>query len=114
MDDRERGRQRLDEIAPEFLGRPGVGFGRMFGSDGLSIRGKFFAFTAHTGDLVVKLDRDRIGALGLDNMVMRGRPMAEWAVVPLAEGADRWRAVAEEGLAFVDSITPGAADAPTP
>ena len=41
-------------------------------------------------------------------MVMRGRPMAEWAVVPLDSGADRWREVAEEGLAFVDSITPGA------
>ena len=106
MDDRERGRALLDEIAPDFLARTGVGFGRMFGSDGLSIRGKFFAFTSHTGDLVVKLDRDRVGELGLDNMVMRGRPMAEWAVVPLAAGADRWREVAEEGLAFVDSITP--------
>ena len=98
-------------MTADFLGRPGVGFGRMFGSEGLSIRGKFFAFTSHLGDLVVKLDRDRIGELGLDNMVMRGRPMAEWAVVPLDEGADRWREVAEEGLAFVDSITPGGADA---
>lgn len=106
MDDRERGRALLDEIAPDFLARPGAAFGRMFGSDGLSIRGKYFAFTSHTGDLVVKLDRDRIGELGLDNMVMRGREMAEWAVVPLDAGAERWREVAEEGFAFVDSITP--------
>jgi hypothetical protein len=106
MDDRERGRALLEEIAPEFLGRAGVGFGRMFGSEGLSIRGKFFAFTARTGDLVVKLDRDRIGELDLANMVMRGRPMAEWAVVPLEAGAGRWREVADEACAFVDSITP--------
>ncbi|MBM7503807.1 hypothetical protein ACFPER_10000 [Agromyces aurantiacus] len=108
MDDRERGRVLLDEIAPSFLEREGVGFGRMFGSDGLSIRGKYFAFTSHLGDLVVKLDRDRIGELGLENMVMRGRPMAEWAVVPLDAGADRWREVADEAFAFVDAITPGA------
>ena len=106
MDDRDRGRALLDEIAREFLSRPGTAFGRMFGSDGLSIRGKYFAFTSHTGDLVVKLDRDRIGELGLDNMVMRGRPMAEWAIVPLDAGAERWREVAAEGFAFVDSITP--------
>lgn len=106
MDDRERGRALLDEIASDFLARPGAAFGRMFGSDGLSIRGKYFAFTSHTGDLVVKLDRDRIGELGLDNMVMRGRAMAEWAVVPLDAGAERWREVAEEGFAFVNSITP--------
>jgi hypothetical protein len=114
MDDRAQGRERLDEIAPDLLAHPDVAIGRMFSSDGLSVRGKIFAFAANDGCLVAKLPAERIDELGLDNMVMRGRPMAEWAVVPLAEGADRWRAVAQEGLAFVDSITPGAGDAPTP
>jgi len=109
MDDRERGRELLDAIAPELLARPNVAMARMFGSEGLSVRGKFFAFISSRGELVVKLDGDRIEELGLDNMVMRGRPMREWAVIALAEGADRWRAVTEEAYDFVDSITPGRA-----
>ena len=32
--------------------------------------------------------------------------MREWAAVPFDEGAERWREVAEEAYAFVDSITP--------
>lgn len=103
---RDDGFALLGELAAELLGEPGVAFGRMFGSEGLSVRGKFFAFVSSKGDLVVKLDADRIEAAGLDHMVMRGRPMREWAVVPVAEGVGRWREVAREAYAFVDSITP--------
>ncbi|MFF2274621.1 hypothetical protein [Agromyces sp. NPDC058126] len=106
MSTRDEGFELLGEVAPELLAEPDVAFGRMFGSEGLSVRGKFFAFVSSHGDLVVKLDADRIEESGLDNMVMRGRPMREWAVVALAEGADRWREVAREAYAFVDSITP--------
>jgi len=108
MDDRTRGRELLDEIAPDLLAEPDVAMSRMFGSDGLAVRGKFFAFTASSGDLVVKLAADRIEELGLDNMVMRGRPMREWARVPIADGIERWRDVAADAYRFVDSITPGA------
>ena len=108
MDDRTRGRDLLDEIAPDLLAEPDVAMSRMFGSDGLAVRGKFFAFTASSGDLVVKLAADRIEELGLDNMVMRGRPMREWARVPIAEGIERWREVAADAYRFVDSITPRA------
>ncbi|MFE6964074.1 hypothetical protein ACFVAJ_03115 [Agromyces sp. NPDC057679] len=106
MSTRDEGFELLGEVAPELLAEPDVAFGRMFGSEGLSVRGKFFAFVSFHGDLVVKLDADRIEEAGLDNMVMRGRPMREWAVVGLAEGADRWREAAREAYAFVDSITP--------
>ncbi|MFD4422117.1 hypothetical protein ACFWN7_11520 [Agromyces sp. NPDC058484] len=106
MGDREAGRERLDEIAPAFLARPDVAFGRMFNSDGLAVRGKLFAFAANDGSLVVKLPEDRIGELGLDNIVMRGRPMREWAKVPFTDDAERWRSIADEAHAFVDSITP--------
>ena len=106
MDERAKGRERLDEIAPELLAKPDVAIGKMFGSDGVSVRGKLFAFSANDGCLVVKLPSERIDELGLDNMVMRGRPMREWARVPLAVGVERWRAVADEAYAFVDSITP--------
>jgi hypothetical protein len=108
MDDRARGHELLEEIAPDLLAKPDVAMARMFGSDGLSVRGKFFAFTSSSGDLVVKLAADRIDELALDNMVMRGRPMREWARVPIDEGIDRWREVAAEAYHFVDSITPGA------
>jgi hypothetical protein len=103
---REAGRRRLEELAPELLARPDVAIAKMFGSDGLSVRGKFFAFVSSGGDLVAKLSEARIGDLELDNMVMRGRPMREWAVVPFDDGGDRWREVAGEAYAFVDSITP--------
>jgi hypothetical protein len=106
MDDRAQGRERLDEIAPDLLAHPDVAIGRMFSSDGLSVRGKIFAFAANDGCLVAKLPAERIDELGLDNMVMRGRRMREWAKVPLADGVERWRAIVRDAYAFVDSITP--------
>jgi hypothetical protein len=104
--DRAHGRERLDEIAPDLLAKPDVAFGRMFSSDGLSVRGKIFAFAANDGSLVVKLPAERVHELGLDNMVMGGRTMREWAKVPFADGVERWRAVVDDAYAFVDSITP--------
>ena len=101
-----RGRERLAEVTSDLTERPEVGVGRMFGSEGYSVRGKLFAFVSSDGRLVVKLSGERIEKLGLDNMVMRGRPMREWAAVPFDDGAERWRSVAEEAYAFVDSITP--------
>jgi len=106
MGDRAQGRERLDEIASDLLAKPDVAIGRMFSSDGVSVRGKIFAFAANDGSLVVKLPAERIDELGLDNMVMGGRSMREWARVPLADGIDRWRAIADDAYAFVDSITP--------
>jgi hypothetical protein len=106
MDDRAKGRERLDELAPDLLANPEVSWMRMFGSEGLSVRGKVFAFAAHDGCLVAKLPAERIDELGLDHMVMRGRAMREWARVPLTEGVEEWRAITDDAFAFVDSITP--------
>jgi hypothetical protein len=106
MSERADGRARFDELAPEYLARPEVAISRMFGSEALSVRGKMFAFAANDGCLVVKLPEDRIAELQLDNMVMRGRPMREWAKVPLGAGLERWRDIADQAHAFVDSITP--------
>lgn len=105
-DDRAQGRERLDEIAPDLLANPDVSIGRMFSSEGLSVRGKIFAFAATDGSLVVKLPEARIDELGLDNMVMGGRRMREWARVPLTDGVERWRALADDAYAYVHSITP--------
>ncbi|GAA1961060.1 hypothetical protein [Agromyces allii] len=106
MDDRERGLERLDAVTDELRGHPDVAVGRMFGSEGYSVRGKLFAFVSTDGRLVVKLPEARIEELRLDNMVMRGRPMREWAVVPYADGAERWATIAVEAHAYLDEITP--------
>ncbi|WP_448003432.1 hypothetical protein [Agromyces bauzanensis] len=106
MDDRTRGRERLDELAPDLLTRPHVAWKRMFGTEGLSVRGKVFAFAAHDGCLAAKLPAERIDELGLDHMVMGARSMREWARVPLDDDVERWRAITDDAYAFVDSITP--------
>ncbi|GAA2041433.1 hypothetical protein GCM10009819_29100 [Agromyces tropicus] len=105
MDARARGRERLAEAAADLISRPDVSVGRMFGSEGYSVRGKLFAFVERGGDLVVKLPEPRIAELELDPMVMRGRPMREWAVVPFARD-DEWSAIAGDAFAFVDELTP--------
>ena len=106
MNDRARGRERLDEATADLRARPEVAVGMMFGSEGYSVRGKLFAFVDRHGDLVVKLAVDRIGELGLDTMTIGGRVMREWAIVPFNGGVERWRDVAADAFAFVDSITP--------
>ncbi|KQM82637.1 hypothetical protein [Agromyces sp. Leaf222] len=106
MDDRARGLERLEQVTTELRERSDVAVGRMFGSEGYSVRGKLFAFVATDGRLVVKLPEERIEELRLDNMVMRGRPMREWAVVPYADGVDRWASITVEAHAYLDEITP--------
>ncbi|MFC9919694.1 hypothetical protein [Agromyces binzhouensis] len=105
MDARTRGREHLADAAADLIDRADVTVGRMFGSEGYSVRGRLFAFVAGDGDLVVKLPEARIAELGLEPMFMRGRPMREWAVVPFARDAE-WSAIAADALAFVDEITP--------
>ncbi|MGR2753311.1 hypothetical protein [Agromyces arachidis] len=105
MDARTRGRERLATAAADLVDRADVSVGRMFGSEGYSVRGKLFAFVAGDGDLVVKLPEARIAELGLGPMVMRGRPMREWAVVPLSRD-EEWAAITADALAFVDETTP--------
>jgi hypothetical protein len=99
----------LDPIAEQYLGRPGVDIGVMFGSEGLRIRGKVFAFVSFAGALALKLPADRVDQLdgdeGIARMVMRERPMREWLTVPI-EAEERWPALVSEAYAFVDSITP--------
>ncbi|MRX42159.1 hypothetical protein [Agromyces kandeliae] len=105
MDARTRGRERLADAAADLIDRADVSVGRMFGSEGYSVRGKLFAFVAADGDLVVKLPEARIAELALAPMVMRGRPMREWAIVPFARDGE-WAAITGEALDFVDEISP--------
>ncbi len=99
----------FDPIAAAYLTRPGVDIGPMFGSEGLRIRGKVFAFVGYRGGLVVKVPEARAGEIVADGvaerMVMREREMREWLSVDRAEH-DRWAPLVAEAFAYVDSITP--------
>ena len=81
----------------------------MFGSEGMRIRGKVFAFVGFAGGLVVKIPEaraDEVEATGIaTRMEMRGRPAREWVVVQTS-AAEHWAPLTAEAFAYVDEITP--------
>lgn len=97
----------FDALAAVHLRREGVDIGPMFGSEGLRIRGKIFAFRVKTG-IIAKLPEDRVSELEAggraERMVMRERAMREWVFVP-DEAAGLWEGVIGEAFDFVDRIT---------
>lgn len=99
----------FDRLTAEYVQREGVALGRMFGSEGLSIRGKVFAFVGFTGSLFAKLPEERVGELvesgDAEPAVMRDRPMREW-VTARADRPDTWSGIVAEAYEFVDSIAP--------
>ncbi|MDR2281276.1 MAG: hypothetical protein LBE07_10540 [Gordonia sp. (in: high G+C Gram-positive bacteria)] len=98
----------FDPMCDKLFARPNVDIGPMFGSEGVRVLGKVFAFVAGRGELVVKLPSDRIDALmetGVGaRMEMRGRVMREWMHVGL-DHADDWDSLMTEAHDFVRSIT---------
>lgn len=103
-------RSLLGEIAEEFLVLSGVDWGRMLSSPGLRLRGKVFAVVVSSGGLMLKLPGQRADALvneGLvEYVVMSGRSMREWVVVPFAAGYDAWHGLVGEAHRYLDEITP--------
>jgi hypothetical protein len=86
--------------------RVAVGGRRGFGGNALQVDGHIFAMSNHRG-LVLKLPRTRVAELiatgdGLPFDAGKGRPMAEWVVIPPNAGVDSI-ALAEDALAFVGS-----------
>lgn len=104
-----RAHEIFDPIAAEYLALPGVDIGPMFGSEGLRIRGKVFAFVGYLDALVVKVPAARVDELEAAGtaarMVMRDRPMREWVLVTMDAG-DHWAPLIGEAHAYVDAITP--------
>ena len=102
-------REVFDEISAGYLERAGVDIGPMFGSEGLRIRGKVFAFLGWREGLIAKLPEQRVSDLEAtgraERMVIRDRAMREWVVVG-ADASDLWPEVVAEAFAFVDEITP--------
>lgn len=109
-DDMARGHELFDPLADAYLQRPGVDIGQMFGTEGLRVRGKVFAFVGSGGGLIVKVPAARASELAdsgaAPRMVMRGREMREWVTVPPEAGADAWGALMSEAFAYLDEITP--------
>jgi TfoX/Sxy family transcriptional regulator of competence genes len=106
---RKRAHAIFDPLAEPYLQRDGVDFGPMFGSEGLRIRGKVFAFVGYRGSLVVKVPEHRADLLveqGVaERMEMRGRPMREWLVID-TDRAEHWQPLLAEAYAYLDEISP--------
>lgn len=108
--EQEAAHARLDGLAAPFLTRPGVDWGRMFGTIGLRVRGKVFAVAVSDGGLMVKIPEarasERMAAGDVERMVMAGREMREWVVAPLDAPDALWTGLLEEAHAYLEEITP--------
>lgn len=111
-DAQEAGDALLGRIGAPYLERGDVAWGRMFSTDGLSVRGKIFGVVNHAGNLMVKVPEVRAGELvdagEVERVVMRGRGMREWVEMSPARGEAAWAALLAEAFAYVDEITPRA------
>ena len=100
----------LESLAGPYLAKPGVAWGRMFSTTGLSVRGKIFAVVNHAGNLMVKVPEARADALEADGrasrMVTRGRKTRERDERPPERGTTEWEGLLAEAYAYVDAITP--------
>jgi len=100
----------LARLAEPYLVKPGVAWGRMFSTTGLSVRGKIFGVVTHEGTLMVKVPEARADELEeageAARMVMRGRAMREWVQMSPERGEAAWGALLAEAYAYLDRITP--------
>lgn len=104
MSDRAQtpGEQRFWALAAPLLHQPGVTRSTMMGFACLRLDGDFFAACDHrTGDLVVKLNEQRVSAL-IDSGIAEpfapnGRSFREWASIRL-EHRRRWGRLLDEAL----------------
>jgi hypothetical protein len=93
----------LAPIAAEYAARKETG-GRKFGSNGLKVNGKLFAFVGRAGRLVVKLPKTRVAELAAARKGEpfdpgHGRVMKEWLCVTGAKVS--WLELAREAHDFV-------------
>ncbi len=111
--ERRRSAQRLlDGLAIDLLALPRVNIANMFGSDGLRVDTKFFAFVGRDGELVVKLPAARAAALvaaGEAHPIRTGRNTTrEWVGVPCPGDHARpepWPTLLTDAWRYVASLT---------
>lgn len=106
---KRRAKAHFARIAAEYLPHEGVDMGPMFGTQGLRMRGKVFAFVGSGGLLIVKVPADRAtewaASSSATRMVMNGREMREWLTFTLDDAAT-WPYAIAEAYAYLDRITP--------
>jgi hypothetical protein len=93
------------EMSATALTRPDVVTGTMMGFPCLRVAGAFFASCDHrTGDLIVKLPRDRVAQLIEDGVgkpfAPAGRTFREWVLIDDRDET-RWAELIDEAHAFV-------------
>jgi hypothetical protein len=95
-----------NELASEYLQRPGVTIGRALQNDVLKVDGKIFAFLRSTR-LVVKLPAKQAATLVAEGRAIPfesgGRTMKEWVAVepPGGPGGDSWRRLMSDAIDYV-------------
>ena len=94
------------EMSATVLTRPDVATGTMMGFPCLRVAGAFFASCDHrTGDLIVKLPRDRVEQLIADGVgkpfTPAGRTFREWVLIDDRDET-RWTALIDEARMFVN------------
>jgi TfoX/Sxy family transcriptional regulator of competence genes len=97
---------RFDSVTEAFRNHADVLPARMFGSNGLKVKGKVFAMMVR-GSLVVKLPKERVDKLVGDELGKyfdpgHGRLMKQWVSLPDSSIID-WLALSEEARSFVSS-----------
>ena len=110
---RSAAQQLFDELAHDYLNQPGVNRARMFGSEGLRLDTKFFAFIGREGQLIIKLPAAQANALvsaGEGSAVRAGRNTTrEWVGVPAAphrHGAEPWRNLIADAYGYATTLMP--------
>lgn len=107
---KDAAQERLEGFADDYLARPDVDWGRMFGTIGLRVRGKVFAVATGSDQLMVKIPESRAAQRVADgevaHVVMRGRELREWVVAPGDAPDALWRSLLDEAHAHLDAITP--------
>ena len=113
---RAEAQRRFDVLALDFLDRPDVSRGPMFGSTGLRAGDRFFAFVGRDGRLVVKLPPAQAATLVSAAEAAPVRPgrnlTREWVAVPFSddqEGAERWRRLLADAHSHLTGGTGGPA-----
>jgi len=102
--DRESAESSFERLAAVQTARGDVERRRMFGHDGLTVRGRFFAFL--DGDrLLLKLPRVKMGALLAEGHATSAESvsptMTNWVAIPYGSRAADWDALMDEARVFV-------------
>jgi hypothetical protein len=102
----------LDRLSGDYIVRSGVERDRMFGSDGLKVNGKFFAFIGREGRLILKLPAsqaaDLVAAGKAEPVTIGSRKTREWVGLPMpgAPGdTAEWKRALGDAHSYVAAVT---------